>query len=184
MEGIGGVPKLHSVYGSNGESAPTKELPWRRAELGIGSEIPVVAPADGELELGIDGGVETVGEGNGGEVEGDVERRGDAGRVRERAPSRPGRVRGGARAQGVGCAGGFRCSHYLRVHATRWERSQAHSVQVCGTVFVIYLDGSDSIWAMCVRWILPWRNSTHTTPNTIIQLCTESFDSREIICIE
>lgn len=137
MEGIGGVPKLHSVYGSNDDSAPTKELPWRRVELGVGSEIPVVAPADGELELGIDGGVETVGEGNGGEVEGDVERRGDASGVRERAPSRPGRVRGGARAQGVGCAGGFRCSHYLRVHATRWERSQAHSVQVCGTVFVI-----------------------------------------------
>lgn len=95
----------------------------------------MVAPADGELELG---GVETVGEGNGGEVERDVERRGDAG-VGERAPSRPGRVRGGARAQGVGRTGGFRCSDYFRLHATRRQRSQAYSVQVRRTVLILLL---------------------------------------------
>ncbi|GFS43452.1 BREVIS RADIX-like 4 [Actinidia rufa] len=57
------------------------------------------------------------GEGDGGEAEGNLERRWDAG-VGEWASGRPGGVRGGERAQGVGRPSGARSPHHLRLDAT------------------------------------------------------------------
>lgn len=102
-------------YSSGGAAAEEWGLRRRRVGLGQG-QIPVVVPESGELgvELELEYRAETAG----GAAEGDLKRRRDAG-VGERAASRPGRVRGRERAEGVGGSSGTRCANYLLVPAAR-----------------------------------------------------------------
>lgn len=89
----------------------------------------MVVQEDREFELRDDEGV---GEGDGGEAEGNVEleRGGDA-ELRERAEGYgAGGVRGGERAQGVGGPGGAWRAHHLRLAPAWRERSQEDTLQV------------------------------------------------------
>lgn len=89
----------------------------------------MVVQEDGEFELRDDEGV---GEGDGGEAEGNVEleRRGDS-ELGERAEGDgAGGVRGGERAQGVGGPGGAWRDHHLRLAPAWRERSQEDTLQV------------------------------------------------------
>lgn len=89
----------------------------------------MVVQEDGEFELGDDEGV---GEGDGGEAEGNVEfERGGNAELGERAEGGgAGGVRGGERAQGVGGPGGAWRAHHLRLAPAWRERSQEDTLQV------------------------------------------------------
>ena len=96
----------------------------------------MVVQEDGELELRDEG----LGEGDGSEVERDIEleRRRDT-EFSEWAPSRTGRVvRGGKRAERVGCTGGTRRAHHLRLAPAWRERSQADTLQVGPTIHITF----------------------------------------------
>lgn len=79
----------------------------------------MVVQASGELGFELEFGGWA--EGAGGAAEGDFQRRWDAG-VGEWAASRPGRVRGRERAEGVGGSSRTRCANYVLVPAARRQR--------------------------------------------------------------
>jgi hypothetical protein len=98
----------------------------------------VVVQEDREFELRDDEGV---GEGDGGEAEGNVElQRGGDTELRERAEGYgAGGVRGGERAQGVGGPGGARRAHHLRLAPAWRERSQEDTLQVRHLSLTLFL---------------------------------------------
>ena len=116
------------MHGTGGEPG----WPGEEQRRGVGRRlgpVPVVVPADGELELD---DAEQVGKGDGDEAERDLElqRRGNA-ELRQQPASRAAdRLRGGERAEGVGRAGGARRPHHLRLASAGRERSQADTLQV------------------------------------------------------
>lgn len=112
----------------------------RRVGRGVGA-VQVVVQENWELELGDDEGM---GEGDGGEAEGDVElqRRRDA-KLGEWASSRTDRIRGGERAEGVGGPGGARRAHHFRLSSAWRERPEAHTVQVSLCLLRFQFDGPD-----------------------------------------
>jgi len=111
VEGFGSLQALRSVHGASGAGTSEEQ---HRVGRGL-RPVPVVVPADREFKLDDHS---DVGEGDGGAVEGDIERGGDAELRQRTASGAVGAVRGRERAEGVGGAGGAWRFDYLRVVAT------------------------------------------------------------------
>lgn len=126
IEGLGSLQALRPLHRSGYSDSAQGD---RRVGRRLG-QVQVVVPAYRQLELH---DAEDLGEGDGGSAQRDLQRRRHP-QLGKRSPSRPGRVRRRARAQGVGGPGGARSSHHVRLPATWRERSQAHSVQVSSLV--------------------------------------------------